>query len=187
MKLLSILFTLATIGSALAQAIQLPVLPDGAYIISIGEDGKPTWTNITAKVAEPPAMVKREPASIVIEARPDWPSGTYARCPSGNWFLSTDLYTQSEGTWETFFEQCESSGSYQFPAGTALTNYQGTSVSYMCAYSANSCSISEWHDAVGWVQGSCGGRSNGWQEPAYLHIPAWNKRYGYAKSGSSIC
>ncbi|KAE9578277.1 hypothetical protein CGMCC3_g5660 [Colletotrichum fructicola] len=83
--------------------------------------------------------------------------------------------------------KCKANGDHKFPKNTVFANYQGTSVSYMCAYTANPCNVNEWADAVGWAASNCKGRSNGWMEPGYLHVPGWNKRYGYAKSGASIC
>ncbi|KAK4124421.1 hypothetical protein N657DRAFT_595284 [Parathielavia appendiculata] len=188
MKLSSILFSSAAFGSALSQTIQLPELPDGSYIMSLDDDGKLTWTDITANVTSSPApaIPKRDAAgsSSRIHKRFNWPSGTYPWCPGGDWFLLTDFYDHG---WDAFYATCAAGGGYKFPRNTVLTEYQGTSVSYMCAYTTNPCNVNEWVDAVNWAAGNCHGRSNGWMEPGYLHVPAWNKRYGYAKAGSSIC
>ncbi|KAK4098750.1 hypothetical protein N658DRAFT_517879 [Parathielavia hyrcaniae] len=191
MKLSSLLVSTATLGLTLSQTIQLPDLADGSYIISLDDDGKVTWTDITANVtasspAAPAVIPKKRDtgSSSRIRKRFNWPSGTYPWCPGGDWFLQADFYDHG---WDAFYATCAAGGGHRFPRNTVLTEYQGTSVSYMCAYTANPCRVDEWADAVNWAANNCHGRSNGWMEPAYLHVPGWNKRYGYAKSGSSIC
>ncbi|KAK3377956.1 hypothetical protein B0H63DRAFT_547580 [Podospora didyma] len=161
MKLSPILFLSAVFGSAMAQSITLPDLPDGSYIISIGSDGKPT---------EGPTSQPTSPLRVLL------------RPPCGS--AMNDFYNYG---WNAFYNMCAAGGSHKWPQGTVITQYQGTSVTYMCSYTTNPCSTAEWADAVNWASGNCIGRSNGWMEPGYLHVPAWNKRYGYAKSGSSIC
>ncbi|KAK4183470.1 hypothetical protein QBC35DRAFT_98188 [Podospora australis] len=187
MKFTGPIFLLSAMLSStvLAQTIQLPQLPDGTYLISIGEDGKQTYTEITASVnATNNAPTPGISSSARLGKRFNWPSNTYPWCPGGDWFLQDDFYNHG---WDAFYASCADGGDHKFPAGTTLANYQGTSVSYMCSYTANPCRPDEWVDAVNWAASNCHGRSNGWMEPAYLHVPAWNKRYGYAKVGSSIC
>ncbi|KAK0702815.1 hypothetical protein B0H67DRAFT_499936 [Lasiosphaeris hirsuta] len=188
MKLSPILFISAAFASTLAHTIQLPDLPDGSYLISIGEDGKPTWTEITANATDAPAPVvpKRGTNKISTRLRKRfiWPSGTFPYCPGGDWFLQDDLYSHG---WDAFWNMCWEGGNRRYPAHTTITQYQGSSVTYMCAFTTNPCGTEEWVDAVNWVAGGCPGRSNGLMEPGFLDIPAWHKRYGYAKVGSSIC
>ncbi|KAH9204366.1 hypothetical protein DL95DRAFT_398582 [Leptodontidium sp. 2 PMI_412] len=188
MKLSSVLALSAAFSSALSQTIQLPELADGTYLISIDGDGKQILTDMTVNTTDttPVAIPKRETTSINsrINKRFNWPSGTYPWCPGGDWFLQSDFYDHG---WDAFYGACAANGDYKFPRGSVFVQYQGNSVSYMCAYTTNPCSVDEWIDAVNWVSSNCAGRSNGWMEPGYLNIPGWNKRYGYAKSGSSIC
>jgi hypothetical protein len=169
MKLSSIFFLSAAFGSALSQTIQLPDLADGSYIISIDGDGKQIWTDITANVtnAPPPAIPKPDAVSTNsrLRKRFSWPSGTYPWCPGGDWFLQNDFYQHS---WGAFYDNCASGGDHKFPKNSVLAEYQGSSVSYMCAYTANRCNVDEWSDAVNWAAGNCHGRSNGWMEPGML-------------------
>lgn len=166
MKLSSIFLSATAVGSALAETIQLPDLADGSYIISIDGEGKPTWTDITVNTIDsaPAAIPKRDGASNSFRAnkRYNWPSGTYPWCPGGDWFLENDFYQHG---WDAFYAQCKANGDHKFPKNTVFANYQGTSVSYMCAYTTNPCNVNEWADAVGWAASNCKGRSNGWMEP----------------------
>ncbi|KAK3994463.1 hypothetical protein QBC44DRAFT_367643 [Cladorrhinum sp. PSN332] len=165
MKFSPILFISALCGSALADTIQLPNLPDGNYLISLGEDGKAAWTELPAgNVTDAPAPVISKRGSTSL--------------------LQNDFYNHG---WDAFYATCAAGGNKKYPKNTVVANYQGTSVSYMCAYTTNPCRPEEWHDAVDWAASNCHGRSNGWMEPGFLDVPAWNKRYGYAKAGSSIC
>ncbi|KAF0321397.1 hypothetical protein GQ607_011400 [Colletotrichum asianum] len=188
MKISFILISTAAVVSALAEIIQLPDFSDGSYIISIDGKGKPTWTDITVNTTDsaPAAIPKRDAASNSFRAnkRYNWPSGTYPWCPGGDWFLQNDFYQHG---WDAFYAQCKANGDHKFPKNTVFANCQGTSVSYMCAYTTNPCNVNEWADAVGWAASNCKGRRNGWMEPGYLHVPGWHRRYGYAKSGASIC
>lgn len=166
MKLSSILFLSAASGSALSQTIELPDLADGSYIISIDGDSQITWTDITANVTNSPplAIPKHDAASTSsrLRKRYNWPSGTYPWCPGGDWLLQDDFYQHS---WNAFYSACAAGGDNQFPANSVFVQYQGTAVSYMCAYTANPCHVDEWVDAVNWAAGNCAGRGNGWMEP----------------------
>ncbi|KAL0934991.1 uncharacterized protein CTRU02_209582 [Colletotrichum truncatum] len=188
MKFSSILLPTAVIGSAMAQSVQLPELADGSYLLTTDADGKQVWTEFNVNVTDSaaPPVAKREGAgpSSRINKRFNWPSGTYPWCPGGDWFLFSDFYDHA---WDAFYSTCWNAGSHKYPAGSILVEYQGNSVAYMCAYTANPCSVDEWADAVNWVANNCAGRSSGWMEPGYLNVPGWNKRYGYAKSGARIC
>ncbi|KAK4466370.1 hypothetical protein QBC42DRAFT_327799 [Cladorrhinum samala] len=187
MKFSPVLLISAIFGSALADSITLPEsLPNGSYLISVGADGKPTWTEVaTANVTDTPKRdITPGSTSARLGKRFPWPSQTYPYCPGGDWFLLSDFYDHA---WNAFYDSCYANGNHKFPQGTVFANYQGNAVAYMCAYSANPCSADEWVDAVNWVSSNCVGRSDGWMEPGYLHVPGWNKRYGYAKGGSSIC
>lgn len=195
MKLLPIVFISAALGSTLANTIQLPNLPDGTYLISIGEDGKPTWDEITRNATDAPAPVipRRDTTSnsARLGKRFNWPSGTYPWCPGGDWFLQNDFYDHG---FNAFYDMCRDGGNHKYPQNTVITQYQGTSVTYMCAYTTNPCRPDEWADAVNWAASNCHGRSNGWMEPGmfgrmtlvmtvelttlntgYLHVPGWNK------------
>ncbi|KAK1994598.1 hypothetical protein LX36DRAFT_583993 [Colletotrichum falcatum] len=186
MKLSSIFLSAAAVGTALAETIQLPELADGTYIISLDGEGKPTWTDVTVNAtgSAPPATRDVAGSGPRVNKRFNWPSGTYPWCPGGDWFLENDFYQHG---FNAFYDSCAANGDHKFPRNTVFANYQGTSVSYMCAYTTNPCNVDEWSDAVNWAASNCVGRSGGWMEPAYLHVPDWNKRYGYAKSGASIC
>jgi len=189
MKLAPILLITAALGSPLANTIQLPDLPDGNYLISIGDDGKPTWTKIVANVTDAPAPVipKRDTTSTSapLGKRFNWPSRTYPWCPGGDWFLQRDFYDHG---WGAFYAMCDEAGDHWIPKYRSIATYQGTSVTYMCTFSTSApCRTDEWVDAVNWVSNNCYGRSNGWMEPGYLDVPEWHKRYGYAKVGASIC
>lgn len=169
MKLSSTLFLSTVFGCALSHAFQLPDLPDGSYIITINGDGNPTWTDIAANTTDspPPDAPKliEDSTSSRLRKRFNWPSGTYAVCPGGNWFLQDEFYQRS---WNAFYNTCYGGGEFKYPPLSALAQYQGTSVSYMCAYTTNPCRVEEWQDAVNWASGNCFGRSNGWMEPGML-------------------
>ncbi|OIW24351.1 hypothetical protein CONLIGDRAFT_718716 [Coniochaeta ligniaria NRRL 30616] len=186
MKFSTILSLSAALSTALAQTFTLPALANGSYILSIDGDGNQVATEVTtANVTD--TTSKRDFTSTInsrINKRFNWPSGTYPWCPGGDWFLQDDFYNHG---FSAFYDSCYANGNHKFPAGTVFANYQGTSVSYMCSYTTNPCNTAEWSDAVNWAASNCYGRSNGWMEPAYLHVPGWNKRYGYAKAGAGIC
>jgi len=171
MKLSSIFAISGVLGSALAQSIQLPHLPDGGYLMSIDKDGKPTWTELanTTTEAATLATVKRRGRagnSARLNKRFNWPSGTYPHCPGGDWFVQGDFYDHG---WNAFFEECYSYGDRRLPAEARLmAQYQGSSVTYMCIWSSNPCNTEEWIDAVDWISKTCIGRSNGWMEPGML-------------------
>src|SRR4051812_26534159 len=145
MKLSPILFVSAALGSTLAHTIELPGLPDGSYLISIGQDGKPTWTEITANATDAPAPVipKRGPTSTSarLGKRFNWPSNTGPFCPGGDWFLQDDFYNHG---WDAFYAMCASGGEHKYPKNTVITQYQGSSVTYMCSYTTNPCRPEEW-------------------------------------------
>ncbi len=159
MKLSPILSVSAAFGSTLARTIQLPGLPDGSYLFSIGEDGKPTWTEITANATGAPAPVV---PSARLGKRFVWPSGTVAHCPGGDWFLQDDLYKNG---WDAFYNTCWQGGDNKYLANTAITQFRGSSVTYMCSFTTNPCRVEEWADAVNSVASACSGRNNGWMEP----------------------
>jgi hypothetical protein len=167
----------AAVGLVIAQGFTLPDLADGSYIISIGGDGSQIATALPDAVNETTtteaASAKRGAAaggvnSRIVNKRFNWPSGTYPWCPGGDWFLQDDFYNHG---FSAFWDSCNANGGHKFPANTVFANYQGTSVSYMCAYTTNPCNPAEWSDAVNWAASNCHGRSNGWMEPGELSLP----------------
>ena len=166
MKLSPVLVVSAALSSTLAHIIQLPHLPDGSYFIGIDEDGKPTWAEIIVNATDAPApgIPKRDTTSTSarLGKRFNWPSGTVPFCPGGDWFLQDDFYNHG---WDAFRAMCAAGGDHKYPRNTAITQVQGTSVTYMCAYTTNPCRTEEWSDAVNWAANNCHGRSNGWMEP----------------------
>jgi hypothetical protein len=172
MKLIFILSLATFFGTALS-SIKLPEnLADGTYILSFDNDGKEVWTDITASVIDAPPHqgskfnVTGDGTTSNLHKRSfNWPSGTYASCPGGDWFLQKEFYDRS---WNSFWNACRSNGNHKFPRGTGLFQTQGTALSYMCSFTENPCATAEWEDAVNWVAGNCIGRSNGWMEPGML-------------------
>lgn len=171
MKLSSILPLSVAFSTALSHTFTLPELADGAYVISLDVNGKQVVTDVVVNAtdAAPSTIPKRETTIINsrINKRYNWPSGTYPWCPGGDWFLQADFYDHG---WNAFYSGCLANGNNKFPAGTLYVQYQGNSVSYMCAYTANPCNVEEWVDAVNWVSANCAGRGGGWMEPGTLPI-----------------
>lgn len=166
MKLLTIVFLAISLTLTLCATVQLPEgLTDGSYMIGIDEAGLQTVTEITPNsttLSGTPPILNRDLASSRLNKRFIWPSGTYPVCPSGDWLSSNDFYGRG---WDAFWWDCHNNGAHKFPKNTILANYQGTSVSYMCAYTTNPCNTDEWADAVNWAAGNCWQRSGGWMQP----------------------
>ena len=92
-------------------------------------------------------------------------------------------------------------------------NVWSNAATYLCDYSTNhqgsNCDKSEWVDAVNWISAACAQGTGGWKQAGklkivlpsaqrgtnnflvgYLHVPGWNKRYGFTtakKERWNIC
>ncbi|CCC07595.1 hypothetical protein SMACR_08154 [Sordaria macrospora] len=177
MKLTALISLFAAASSVLAGTYTIPEdLPDGTYLFTLDADGNQITTLLNATNTD--TATERERAY-------NWPAGTYTACPGGDGLKFSDFFDHA---WNMFFNECyDSEVNLRYYTGALFSSY-GTSKAYMCAWTPNICRPAEWAAAIDWMRNTCPGlSSNGFMETAFLQIPAWNKRYGYARNTASIC
>jgi hypothetical protein len=126
------------------------------------------------------AAILKRPGRLVSRYN-GFPDNTYITC-SDSYAWGEDLYQHAyDGLWGHCWG--EGAGSMPILAGRYSYVYYryGQAVVYFCNFgvgehaNGNKCTNSEWGTSVDYMQKTCTGGNNGWDQAAIFHVPKWNK------------